>query len=117
MGIDTVLGTAGSILAPFAELLTNQTILGIIALLYILTKFEGWLGRKTALGVYEQELLLERDKRDMRTEILKKGFRENIDFDRIGQMLTRRVSEPTDDIMRFIEEALSEEEFGLRKWK
>ena len=81
MGIDTVLGTAGSILAPFAELLTNQTILGIIALLYILVKFEGWLGRKAALGAYGQELLLERDKRDMRTRMLKKGFREEFDFE------------------------------------
>jgi len=115
MGIDAVFGTASGILAPFAELLMNETILGIISLLFCLVKFEGWLNRRVTLGAYEQELLLEKDKRDLRKKVMTGAYTEDLNFDEIAKFLKDRAGKSDEDFLDILGDEL--DKFDMRKWK
>lgn len=114
MSLDVVFGTASSFLTPFAQLLSNETVIGIICLLYVLVKFEAWLQRKSALGLYEQELLLERDKIDLRKKIMKGDWKDTVDFDKVVKRLASRYDGHIDDIVKLLGDTF---DIDLEKWK
>ena len=115
MAIDAVFGTASGIIAPFAELLMNKDIIAVISLLFCLVKFEGWLNRRVALGAYEQELLLEKDKRDLRKKIMSGGYTDALDFDQIGEFLTARAKNSTEAFTDILGEEL--DKYDWRDYK
>ena len=115
MSIDIAIGTATGVLAPFAQLLTNPTVISIIALIYFLGKFESWGNRKAVLGKYEQELVLEKEKKDLRKKIMAGKWKDDIDFDKIVNHFEKKLGNPTEDFINLIDEEINR--FDWRDWK
>lgn len=66
MPIDVVLDTARNIIEP----ILCPEILGVFGFIYLLARFGRWIDRKAALAKYEDALLLEKEKLDLKKKIM-----------------------------------------------